>query len=235
MSIRKKSELEQLITDVHGHHINYHNREIYLHSSYSSWWDDDNGEAGVEYRMATTFVKNLHILLNQSCSPILVHMHSIGGEWNDGMAIFNSVRFAPAPVTFVSYSQASSMTGVILQCADKRILTSDCEFMIHHGSIGISATSPAAKSAIDVNERYCKRMLQIFARRALKSSKFFKEKKYTEEKIATFIDRKLKDKTDWYLTAEEAVYYGFADGILGAKGFETSERLRCDTKFKGII
>lgn len=233
MSIRKKSELEQLITDAHGHNINYHNREIYLHSSY---WDDESGsEAGVEYRMATTFIKNLHILSNQSSTSILVHMHSVGGEWNDGMAVFNSIRFAAAPITIISYSQASSMTGIILQSADRRLMTPDCEFMIHHGSIGISATSPAVKSAIDVNERNCKRMLQIFARRAVKSSKFFKEKKYTEEKIVAFIDRKLKDKTDWYLTAEEAVYYGFADAILGSKGFETVERLRCETKFKGIL
>jgi ATP-dependent protease ClpP protease subunit len=199
MSIRKKSELEQLITDVHGHHINYHNREIYLHSSYSTGWDDGGGEAGVEYRMATTFVKNLHILLNQASTGILVHMHSIGGEWNDGMAVFNAIRFAAAPITIIAYSQASSMTGVMLQCADRRLMVPDCEFMIHHGSIGISATSPAAKSAIDVNERYCKRMLQIFARRAVKSGKFFKEKKYTEEKAITFIDKKLKDKIKSFL------------------------------------
>lgn len=233
MSIRKKSELETLISDIHTYYVNYHSREIYLHSAYSS--DENTGEPGVEYRMATTFVKNLHVLQNQAISSVLVHMHSIGGEWTDGMAIFNAIRFAPSPVTIVAYAQASSMTGVILQSADKRILAPDCEFMLHHGSISMSATSPAAKSAIDVNERQCRRMVEIFARRAVKSSKFFKDKNFTEAKVKAFIQKKIETKTDWYLPAEEAVFYGFADGIFGAKGFETLERLRCTTKFKGIL
>jgi ATP-dependent protease ClpP protease subunit len=233
MSVKKKTELEQLINDIHSYHLNYHTRDIYLHSC---WGDDEDGfERGVDYRMATTFVKNLHVLLNQNAeAPILVHMHSVGGEWNDGMAMFNAIRFSTAPVSILAYAQASSMTGILLQAADYRIITPDCEFMIHHGSIALSDTSMAVKSAIDVNERSCKRMLDIFARRA-KTGKFFKERGYNETKIRAYIDRKIKDKGDWFLNAEEAIYMGFADGILGTAGHETPDQLRIYEKFKGKL
>lgn len=230
MSKPKRTELEQLISDIHCHHVNYHTREIYLHSSYGGWWEDASSEAGVEYRMATTFVKNLHVLAGQSSEPILVHMHSIGGNWSDGMAIFNSMRFSPVPITVIAYAQASSMSGIILQAADHRILAPDCDFMVHHGSIYIHANSTAAKSAIDVNERLTDRMLEIFAKRA-KTGLFFSEQGYTEKRIKSYLDRKIKDKSDWYLTAEEAVYYGLADGILGEAGYETVGNLRVTEKY----
>lgn len=233
MSIRKKQELEQLISDVHLNNLNYHSREIYLHSFFHC--DENNGETGVDYRMSVDFVKNLHVLSFQSALPIVVHMHSIGGSWNDGMAIFDSIRFSTCPITILGYAQASSMTGIIIQSADKRILSPNCEFMIHHGSLSVSESFPAVKAFVEMNDKYCKRMLQIFARRATKSSKYFKEKKFTEEKTYNFISKKLHEKTDWYMDAEEAVFYGFADGILGTKGFESAERLKCETKFKGIL
>lgn len=233
MPVKKKTELEQLINDIHHNHINYHTREIYLHSSMNGC--DDSIEAGVEYRMAVSFIKNLHVLSAQSVDQsIIVHMHSIGGMWNDGMAMINAMRFVPTPITFIAYAQASSMTGIILQGADLRVATPDCEFLIHHGSIEISNNSIAAKSAIDVNERQCNRMLEIFARRA-KNGLFFKERGYNESRIKSFMDRKLRDKSDWCLTAEEAVYYGFADGILGEKGYASLEDLKLYEKYKGKI
>lgn len=233
MPVKKKTELEQLISDIHTYHINYHTREIYLHSAYSVF-DEISGEAGVEYRMATTFIKNLHVLAGQSLSPILVHMHSVGGEWADGMAVFDSIRFSQVPISIIAYAQASSMSGIILQAADYRVISPECDFMIHHGSIAISADSVAAKSTIDVNERLCKRMLSIFAKRA-KDGTFFKERKYNENRIKAYLDRKIKDKGDWYLTAEEAVYYGFADAILGDENAENFEELKIIEKYNKNI
>lgn len=233
MTVTKKSDLEQLLSDIHSYGINHHTREIYIHGAYGGSHCDEE-EPGVGYRMATAFVKNLHVLEAQEQSNILIHLHSIGGEWTDGMAMFHAARFAKSPVTILAYAQASSMSGIILQCADKRILMPDTEFMIHHGSIAVHDNSMAAKSAIDVNERQCKRMLRIFAKRAILSP-YFKEREYTEAKVVSFIDRKIKSNSDWCMDAEEAVYYGFADGILGEKGYESIDKIRVGRKFKGRI
>jgi ATP-dependent protease ClpP protease subunit len=89
----------------------------------------------------------------------------------------------------------------------------------------------AAKSAIDQNERNCQRMLEIFAERAV-SGKYFKDRKFSLKRTATFIDQKIKQHGDWYLMPEEAVYYGLADGILGNKGFETMAKVKSAKKIK---
>ena len=158
-------------------------------------------------------------------------MHTIGGNWSDGMAIFNSIRLSSAPITIVGYAQASSMSGIVFQAADKRVLMPDCEIMIHHGSLALDDSTMAVKSAVDQNEKCCRRMLQIFAERAVAGA-YFKERKYTVRKAMNFIDQKIKQNSDWYLMPEEAVYYGFADGILGEKGFETVSKARSGRKKK---
>lgn len=227
---KKKDALEQLISDIHSYNVNHHTREIYLHGLGGA----TDEEPGVEYRMATTFVKNLHILAQQNQKNILVHMHTIGGNWNDGMAMFHAIRLAKSTVTFLSYAQASSMSGILFQAADKRVLMPECEMMIHHGSIALHDNSMAVKSAVDMNEKYCKRMLTIFARRAIHGP-YFRDREFSLEKCMNFIDRKIKDKSDWYMDAEEAVAYGFADGILGEKGFETLGKIRSGRKLKEMI
>lgn len=216
---------EQIISEIHDYQINLASREIYLHSHL-----DAEEDPGVEYKMAVTFVKNLHMLDFKGSSNILVHMHTEGGVWSDGMAIFNSIRFARSPVTMLAYAQASSMGGVVLQAADRRVLMPDCELMVHHGSITVDENTVAAKSAIDQNERFCKRMLQVFGERAVHGP-YFKERKYSLRRTMNFIDSKIRQVGDWFLTAEEAVYYGFADGIMGSKGFENLKKIRMVKKW----
>lgn len=224
-----KDSIQNLVHDIHTFSINAPARQIYLHSIYGQAGDEP--EPGIEYRLSTTFIKNLHILDSITAENILVFCHSVGGVWSDGMAAFDAIRAAKSPVTILTYAQASSMSGVLLQAADKRVLTPSCEFMIHFGSISVNDNSLAAKSAVDANERYSKQMLQIFATRAM-TGHFFKSHSYNYSKTVAYINRKLKDKSDWYLSAEEAVYYGFADGILGEKGFETMEKIRIGKKYK---
>lgn len=224
--VKKNISVEQLISEIHNHHINHLNREIYLHG-----YIDADEEPGVDYRMATSFIKNLHILSLQNNQNILIHMHTIGGNWSDGMAIYNAIQFCKSFVTIVGYAQASSMSGIVFQAADRRVLMPDCDIMIHHGSIALDDNTMAVKSAVDQNERFCKRMLEIFAQKAIKG-RYFKDRKYSLKRTMTFIDQKIKQAGDWYLSPEEAVYYGFADGILGEKGFETIEKVRSGRKSK---
>jgi len=191
-------------------------------------------EPGVDYRMATSFIKNIHILELQNSQNILVHMHTIGGNWSDGMAIFNTMKLSKSPITIIGYAQASSMSGIVFQAADKRVLMPDCEMMIHHGSIALDDNTMAVKSAVEQNERSCVRMLQIFAERAI-LGRYFKDRKYSLKRTMTFIDQKIKQASDWYLSPEEAVYYGFADGIFGDKGFETISKVRSVSKNRKVL
>ncbi len=220
---KKVTVIEQLISDIHNYNINHHTRELYLHAHF-----DSDGDY-VDHKMSVTFVKNINLLDSQNNKNILVHMQTNGGSWGDGMSIFDSVRFIKSPVTILAYSQASSMSGIILQAADKRIMTQDCELMIHYGSINMDENALAAKSVIFHNEKNSKRMLEIFAKRAI-NGKYFQDRSYNLRKTMSFIDSKIKQNSDWYLDAEESVYYGFADGIFGQKGFESFAKIRSGRK-----
>lgn len=214
---------ESLIAEVHDYGVNVKSREIYLHSRTEGAYD---GEPGVEYAMATGFIKNLHLMDQPPNKPILVHLHSIGGCWDNGMAIFNAVQFSTSYVTMLAYSQASSMSGIILQSAPLRVMMPDCHFMMHYGWDNTGENHPLAiKCYADFGIKACKRMIEIFAERAI-GGKFFTRKSATVQSVAKFFDKKLKEKIDWYMDAEEAVWYGLADCILGCKEYPTLQSLR---------
>lgn len=216
---------DQVLSDLHTHGINLNQREIYLHSYYVK---DDELEPGVEYRQATTFIKNLHMLdVGAEPKPILIHLHSDGGCWQNGMAMFNAIQLARPYVTMLAYAQASSMSGILFQAPSLRIMLPDCHFMMHQGSSDIYPGHPmAVKSAADFEQIACKRMLQIFAERGINGAYFKKRKSSTVESAYRFFDKKLKDKVDWFLNAEETIFYGLADGILGSKEYPDVEALR---------
>jgi len=219
---RKKTELEQLICDVHGHHLNHHNREIYVQS-----YTGDDEEAGVDFRMCSTFIKNLHILDHQKDENILIHMQTCGGCWNYGMAMFNAIQFARSPVTILAYAHSRSMSSIIPQAAAKRVIMPDADFMVHNGTLSDEGEFTAVMSGMDHAKKTTQRMLDIYAHRCIKGEYFQKRyKSLTHEKVVEFIKRKMEQKVDWWITAEEAVYYGFYDGVMGSKGFENFEKIR---------
>jgi uridine kinase len=78
-----------ILYDLHNHSADLKSREIFLHNSYSS---DENENPGVEYKMSNNFLKNLRALDLQNHNDITVHTQSIGGEWADGMAIFDAIK-----------------------------------------------------------------------------------------------------------------------------------------------
>ena len=62
------------------------------------------------------------------------------------------------------------------------------------------------------------------------NSLIYKEKKWKRMMARKHIVSQLANKCDWILTAQEAVDYGFADGILGTKKFPNIEYLKTYVK-----
>jgi ATP-dependent protease ClpP protease subunit len=53
-----------------------------------------------------------------------------------------------------------------------------------------------------------------------------KEKNWKKMMAKKHIQSQLANKCDWILTSQEAVQYGFADGILGEKKYLTIDHLK---------
>jgi ATP-dependent protease ClpP protease subunit len=205
------------IKDIHDYNIDFANRVLFLNNCPSNSGDDN---PGVEHRMASNLIKNIRILDSNSQTPILIHMNSIGGNLYDGMAIYDSILTCKSYVTVIVYSQAESMSSIILQSADARIMMPNSYFMLHYGSTGFFGNYLDAVNCLDFEKKYNERILDVYTL-AFMNGRYFKEKYKapTYSKARSYILKKLKSG-DWYLDAEEAVYYGFADGILGDKNYK---------------
>lgn len=219
MKNQSPSELE--LNNIHNYNLDITNREVYLHSFLS-----DTEEGGVDYRSAVFFEKNLRYLNLVSLEPILVHMHLPGGDWQDCLGMYDAIKASKAKVIILAYAKAESSSSVLLQAADLRILMPNTNVMIHYGSFSVDAEhSKAAAAGIQWNERECDKMIDVFTDRCMNSS-ICKEKNWKRMMAKKHIVSQLANKCDWILTSEEALYYGFADGILGSKKFPNIDYLK---------
>jgi len=212
---------DNLISNIHDYYIDIPNREIYLHSYIS----DQETEPGVDYRSAIIFEKNLRYLNTISLDPILVHMHLPGGDWQDCLGIYDNIKASKSKVIIVAYAKVESSSSVLLQAADLRILSPNTNFLIHYGSISVDNEHKAALSMVQWSEKESEKMIDIFTEKCM-NSKVCKEKNWKRMMVRKHIVTQLATKRDWILTAEEAVYYGFADGILGTKKFPNIEYIK---------
>ena len=96
--------------------------------------------------------------------------------------------------------------------------------MIHVGDHNCQSDDPKQqKSFIEQVEKQTDLAVEIFAER-LSKGKFYN--KTAIPAIKKNIYKKYEQKIDWWLLAEEAIEYGFADGILGSDEYSTVEDIR---------
>lgn len=220
MTNKNDSEL----LNIHTFNIDETNREVYLHSYTDPTGED---EPGVEYRCAINLEKNLRYLDTLSLEPIVVHMHLPGGHWEDAMGIYDSIKLCKSRVCILAYSKAESASSVILQSADLRILMPNTYVLIHYGSFGLSETdhSKTALSNVQWNDKESDKMVNIFTEKCMESE-LVKSKNWKKMITKKHIISQMSNRGDWILTADEAVYYGFADGILGTKKFPNIDYIK---------
>lgn len=210
-------------SDLHNIHVfglDTKNRELYLHSSL-----DNEDESGVDHRTAVTFEKNIRHLNLISNEPILVHMHLPGGIWEDGLGIYDTIISSKSKIIILAYAKVESASSIIFQAAYKRILMPNTHMLIHYGSLSIDNEHKAAMSSFQWSEKESNKMIDIFTARCLDSPMAL-EKNWKKMIIKKHIMSQLANKSDWILQAEEAVHYGFADGVLGDRKYPNIDHLK---------
>lgn len=212
-------DVNEALGQIHRDGLCVASREIWLHSIYGG-----DEEPGVEYRMATSFIKNMNVLEKEDpTKPILIHMHITGGEWNDGMAIFDTIKMSRCKTTIIGYAQASSMSGIILQSANTRLLMPNCEFMAHSGTVDQRSESRTALTVAERNMQSHDLMLDIFAQRVVEKRKLNGDKgpRLETQRAKQDIEIWIKDKGEINILAPAAVDFGFADAVIGDPKYPT--------------
>lgn len=199
---------------LHENHIDIQGNQIYLFpwdalAATSTYGED---EPGVEYTMANRFIMNTRLtMMVNPTKPLLIHMKTCGGFWEEGMAIFDALIMYPTPSTILSYTHARSMSSIIFQATTKRVMMPHSHFMFHVGSYGSWGTLKQVRTGLDFYDKVGGVMLDIYAYRMKQNGKF---KSWSSNRIKEMLRTEMDKKEDVYLTAKETVEWGLADEIF---------------------
>jgi len=201
------------IHQVHEYGIDLKIGHIYLMGEESYIFSGSEGEEpGVEFSMANKFIKNMNILMRKNgIDRILIHMKTSGGDWQEGMAIYDMIRACPLPVVILNYTHARSMSSLILQAADKRVMMPHSYFMFHEGEGSLAGTEKQIRSAMEWSKGIDKQMMDVYVG-SMKERGSMSRK--SEGAIRTWLRSQMDKKEDVFLTPSEAIDLGFADEIF---------------------
>jgi len=216
---RTISQRSELLNDWHDYGVNPDTREIFLMSC------PENPEEGIEYCGASTFIKNLALLDSFSHKPILIRQNTVGGEWEYGMAIYDAILASPSKIVLLAYAHARSMSSIIPQAATKRVMMPNADFLIHFGEAGYIGDARSFAAEGRQADLLDARMIDLYAARCVKGP-FFRRRKMSREKVREYLRHEMNERREWYMTPQQAVDFGFMDGIFGERGFRTIEEIR---------
>ena len=184
------------------HEMNLHlpTRTIYFGSvGVDSASDNDE----VNCRTVGQLIKNLHILETKEVGPITLLLNTPGGDYNDGIAVYDLIKSLKSPITIIGMGKVFSMGSIILQAGEKRVLTKNTHVMIHDGNDGYMGDTKSFERWAEIAKLIRETMYQIYYERMKEKSK-----KITLKQIEDLCDH------DTIYTAEEAVKIGLADEII---------------------
>lgn len=136
-------------------------------------------------------------LLGQD-KPIEIELNSGGGDVFSGFAIYDLLKSFQSDVTIKVMGHAMSMSSIILQAGDHRLLGKHASLMIHDGEESHEGTPDNILAWAKYAAVQCQQMYRIYAQASGRTEKFWKE----------------RCKGDFIMTAEEAVKLGLADAII---------------------
>lgn len=205
---------------------------IYLQSVEDNTYVDPEEvvEPGVEFRMANRFIRGLDVLNGMdSHTPITVSMKTCGGMWEEGMAIYDALMACSNPITIVNYTWARSMSSIIFQAANKRIMMPHSTFMFHQGTWAGSGSVKQMKTEFEFNMKTCNQMTDIYVDSMKRNGK---AQKWGRERIRNWLESEMDKKEDVFFTAQEAIDWGFADEIFDNWGTVTDYTKAQKARFK---
>ncbi|MFW0837425.1 MAG: ATP-dependent Clp endopeptidase proteolytic subunit ClpP [Candidatus Komeilibacteria bacterium] len=131
---------------------------------------------------------------------IKLYINSPGGSVTAGLAIYDTMQYAKAPVSTICIGSSSSMAAVLLAAGKKgkRFILPNAEVMLHQVMGGAEGQATDIKIRAEHILKIKERMNHILANHTGQSIK----------KIEKDTDR------DYFMSAEEAIKYGLVDKII---------------------
>ncbi len=155
---------------------------------------------GIDDNQARRVCERLLALSSSSQEPILLVLSSPGGHVESGDMIHDMIKFVPAPVKVLGTGWVASAGALIYAAAQKenRFASPNTRFLLHEPRGGVGGQA----SDVEIQAR------EIIKMRERLNNIFAKATGKTLKKIQADTDR------DFWMSAEEAVEYGFVGKIV---------------------
>lgn len=138
-----------------------------------------------------------------SREPIKLFINSPGGNVYDGFALIDTIRNSKTPVHTIALGSAMSMGMLVYSVGHERYVGEYSTLMFHDVSSAVA----------DKLETIRDRVGELNRIQAMICSVVVNNSKIPMEQLAS----KLYQREDWYISAQEAIDLGLADGYF--KGF----------------
>lgn len=147
---------------------------------------------------------------------VTVNINSPGGDFFEGLAIYNVLREHPAKVTVKILGLAASAASVIAMAGDDVLIGRAAFLMIHNTWVVAGGDRHALREVADWLEPFDSASVDIYAARSGLDGK----------KIGQMLDR------ETWIGGQSAVDQGFADGLLSADQVAASARQQGDARVR---
>ena len=164
---------------------------------------DDDGESGVDHKMAERVIKGLHMLDRKVENGLTIIMNNPGGDFYHGLAIYDAIKACQNHVTIKVFGHAMSMGSLILQAADERIMSPNSRMMIHYGYMGADGHAKTYLKWAEESKYLQKWMEDVYLDRIK-----VKHPRFRRSKLKEMLD------FDTFFSAQEAIDMNLADKIL---------------------
>lgn len=175
------------------------------------WWSEEPIDGN--FIVLSEFLNDLNELA--TCSRIVIHINSGGGDMYAGVSIYNRLRELGAEIVTVCDGLAASAASVIFMAGDVRRVFAGSNVMIHSAATRLFGYHQDAdvEKALNQLRAHNQSMVNIYVERTGK----------TEEEIHAMVDG-----TETWFTGGKAVSEGFATELAKNPGKSVTLKLSPD-------
>ncbi len=133
-----------------------------------------------------------------------VRLNSSGGDVFEGIAVYNALARFPGKVTVHVDGLAASIASLVALAGDRTLVADNAMLMVHRPWTAMMGDAEELRRQAETLDKAWSAMLSTYASR-------------TGRRAATLAQRIADQGGEWWMTAEEAVAEGFADGTEKAE------------------
>lgn len=160
-----------------------------------------SGEIGESFFVDGFTLEKLQSHISDDVSNVEIEIKSLGGDSEEGIAIYDYLRSLPAKVTTKIIGRTASAGATIYMAGDDREISENSDFLIHRGQTRTVGNVDDHENSIEFLEKHDAKIANIYQKGTGKR----------KSQIQNLM------KEERFITAKEAVEWGFAHRIIKTK------------------